>query len=171
MKVVCDADALIKTGKAGFLKVLAEEVELLIGPQVYRESVIDGKNRGYADAYDLEQIVSTHVHVKDKVAKSRAQVEQLARQFAIGAGEGEVLDLYLEEAADVVLSDDRLFLGALDTLGIPYLTPAAALLWLVERKSLHREDALGSLEKLRPLIRSEHYRAALADIEGAGRVT
>lgn len=171
VKVVCDADALIKMGKAGFLQVLAAEVEMIVGPQVYREAVIDGKNRGYADAYDLEQSVSAHIRVMDEVSKPRVQAERLAKQFALGAGEREVLDLHLQEAADAVLSDDRLFLRALDTLGVPYLTPAVALLWLVERKSLRREHAFEALENLRPLIRIEQYTAALEDIRGAGRMT
>lgn len=164
-----DADALIKIGKAGFLEVLAEEAELIVGPEVYREAVIEGKSRGYADAYGLEQIVDAHVRVTDKVSESQAQVERLAKELAIGAGEREALNLYLQEAADAILSDDRLFLGALDRLEIAYLTPAAALLWLVERGSLPREDALQALENLRPLIRGGQYKAALADIEGSGR--
>lgn len=169
VKVVGDADALIKIGKAGFLEVLAEEVELIVGPEVYREAIIEGKSRGYADAYGLEQIVDAHVRVRDEVSGSRAQVEGLAKNIAFGAGEREALNLYLQEAADAILSDDRLFLEALDALEIAYLTPAAALLWLVERESLRREDAREALENLRPLIRSEQYEAALADIEDPGR--
>ncbi|MEE9230670.1 MAG: hypothetical protein V3U86_08190 [Acidobacteriota bacterium] len=170
VKVVCDADALIKVGKAGFLEVLAAEVELVVGPQVYREAIIEGKSRGYADAYDLEQSVSKLVRVREKAPKSQAQVKRLSTQFAIGAGEREVLNLYLQETADAVLSDDRLFLSALDTLDVPYLTPAAALLWLVEHKSLLRKQALEALEKLRPLIRGEQYTTALEDIKTGGRI-
>ena len=169
VRVVSDADALIKIGKAGFLEVLAEEVELIVGPEVYREAVIEGKSRGYADAYALEQIVDAHVRVRDNAPGSQAQVERLAKEIAIGSGEREALNLYLQETADAILSDDRLFLGALDRLEIAYLTPAAALLWLVERQSLPRADALQALEDLRPLIRGEQYKAALGDIEGSGR--
>lgn len=163
MKVACDADGLIKMAKAGILEVFVQHAELLIGPQIYREAVEEGKARGYPDALDLEQVLKTYAQVPKEVQRASAATKQLA--LPLGAGEREALQLYFAEKADVVLSDDRAFLSALEAQGISYLTPAAILVLLAEQKVLPLPEAYEALEKLRPLIRSDQHETALQDLK------
>ncbi len=46
MRFVVDADGMIKLNKAGVLELLAQQAEILIGPEVFREVVQEGKVRG-----------------------------------------------------------------------------------------------------------------------------
>jgi hypothetical protein len=162
MKIACDADGLIKTNKAGILAILAQHVELLIGPAIFREAVTAGKARGYPDAAVLEQII--HRCVQQKRPQGHPRTAQMVQSVAVGAGEREALDLYLGEHADAVLSDDRGFLSLLSAHRIPYVTPAAVLVALCDWDVLTVQDAAHALELLCPLIRAEQYHAARTDL-------
>jgi hypothetical protein len=161
MKIVCDADGLIKTNKAGVLAILVQHTEILVGPVVFHEAVTEGKARGYTDAVTLEQIIQHNVQ---QPAPQHPRTAQIMQSAALGAGEREALDLYMHEHADAILSDDRGFLIFLGAHQIPYLTPAAVIVALCDWGILTMQDATHALTLLRPLIRAEQYNAALADL-------
>lgn len=167
MKVVCDADGLIKMAKAGILEAFAGRVEFLVGPQVYREAIEEGKARGYPDALDIERILKARAQPLRRPQKKgkRSPADRAIEALPLGAGEKETLRLYSRKRADAVLSDDRGFLTSLEQRGIPYLTPAAALVLLAEQVAFSPEEARKALERLHPLIRKEQYEAARLDLE------
>lgn len=163
MKIVCDADGLIKTHKAGVLPLLAQHVTLLIGPAVFREAVTEGKARGYPDAATLEPLVQPYV--RQQFSLRPQNLASFGPLPALGPGETEALALYVREQADAILSDDRGFLHVLATHQIPFLTPAAVVVVLCEWDLFTVQGAKEALGVLRPMIRVEQYRAACADLE------
>lgn len=163
MQIVCDADGLIKTQKAGILALLAQEAALLIGPHVFQEAVTDGKQRGYADAAALEQLLQAHA-IRPRPVPEHPRATALLPPGTFGEGERETLHLYYHMQADVILSDDRSFLTVLSAQQIPFFTPAAVLVALCIWGVLAVPEALSALARLRPLIRREHYAAAYADV-------
>lgn len=167
MKIVCDADGLIKTNKAGVLAMLAQHAQLFIGPEVFREVITAGKAQGYLDAIEIEHIVEQHMYQSE--SRSDMLAALMLPETNFGAGERESLALYESEDADAVLSDDRGFLSALDMHQIPYVTPAAVVVVLCEWQALAVEAAHHALALLRPLIRNEQYHAALADLRALER--
>jgi hypothetical protein len=167
MKLAADTDGMIKLNKTGILEMLAQHAEILIGPEVYREAVEDGKARGYTDAVEIEEIVRRMI--QQKRPRAHAETRRILQGVHLGLGEQEALGLYFSESADAIVSDDRGFLKLLDAHGIPYLTPAAALVMLFEHDILSQEQAHAALEQLKPSIRDEQYQAARRDIELSGR--
>jgi len=103
--------------------------------------------------------------VTQKRPKARTPADHILKGIRLGPGEQETLRLYFSEGADAIVSDDQKFLNWLDSHNVPYLTPAAVLVLLVERDILSRRRAKAALEKLRPYIRDEQYERARQDVQ------
>jgi hypothetical protein len=73
--------------------------------------------------------------------------------------------LFVQEKADLILTDDRAFLAVLRRLELPHLTPALALVTLAEQGAVPLDQARDYLDRLKPLIRSSAYEAARADLQ------
>jgi predicted nucleic acid-binding protein len=167
MRIVCDADGLIKLHKAGLLALLVQHAEVLIGPDVFREAVTAGKARGYPDAIALEQLLQPHWPQPAPPAHPHAR--QVLQGTRLGRGETEALQLYFHAQCEAILSDDRAFVSLLLTHQIPVLTPATVVVALCEWELVTVARAAQALERLRPLIRAEQYHAARAELAALER--
>lgn len=167
MRVAVDTDALVKITKASVKELMASSFQLVLPPRVKLEAVDEGKRHGYPDALQIEENLGQGKLRLEKTRKSRGK-EGVLRALGLQGGEADALRLLQAGRADIVLSDDGKFLRRLDALGVPYATPAALLVALVETGKLEPRTALAQLEKLAPYVSEQEYREARRAIQEVG---
>lgn len=73
--------------------------------------------------------------------------------------------MYEHGEYDAVASDDRKFIKRLEAAHVPYVTPAACLVYLSKINRLGTAKALELLESLSPFISREEYSVARLYLE------
>jgi predicted nucleic acid-binding protein len=158
-KAIMDSDALIKLTKAGLLPIIIHAWQCLIPDEVYEEVVVRGKREAHPDAEAIERFISRGLE------RGHARAAPRRLPPTLGPGERSVVALFVQEKADLILTDDRAFLAVLRRLELPHLTPALALVTLAEQGAVPLDQARDYLDRLKPLIRSSAYEAARADLQ------
>lgn len=165
MRLLLDADGLIKLHRAGVLAVALKTFDCVVPQAVYEEVVVRGRARLHDDAEAIEAILGGSSIV---VARTESYLQQL--EIGLGAGELGILSLLPGEQDAVIVSDDRRFLAVLKARGARFLTPADILPLLWRRAALTQAEAREALERLRPSIRLAAYWDARQDLDkGSGQ--
>ena len=149
-----DSDCLVKLTKSGAKEAILSAMEVHIPPLVKKETVDEAKERGYQDAFIIEENIDRKVLqvVKHEWKKSSA--------ISATKGEAEGISLYLGGNYDAIASDDQRFLKRLEAANIPYLTATACLVYLYKNKKVERSAAVGMLESLKPFISRDECAVA-----------
>lgn len=146
MKIIMDADCLIKLTKAGLKEDICRAFKVTL-PHLVKEEIVDrGKARQLPDALVVEKNISEgKIKIKsDKTIKATA-------------GEKEVLAIYQKGGFDAVGSDDKRFIRHLKLFNVPYITPAVIIALMVKQGSLTIAAALKKLEALSAYISDDEY--------------
>jgi hypothetical protein len=159
MKVVMDSDCLIKLSKAGAKEAVVSAMEISIPPLVKKETVDEAKASGCHDAFIIEENIS-HRSLRVVSLKNKKSPFLTAAK-----GEMEVVSLFSQGNYDAVASDDKRFLKKLNAAGIPYLTPAACIIYLHQSGKAEKMEAARMLEALKPFISREEYAVAMLYLE------
>ena len=154
MRVVMDSDCLVKLTKAGAKNAVTKSMEVHIPRRVMMETVREGKRRGFQDALEIE------ANIKKRWLRVIALMKRGRFPLASGAGEAEVLSLFRRGGYDALASDDQRFLKKLETVGIPYLTPTACILYVYLSGTNTKKEAFQLLQQLRSFISAEEYEMA-----------
>jgi hypothetical protein len=147
MRLIMDADCLIKLTNAGGKEPVCRAFSVVIPVGVRREVVEAGGDR--PDAVTVERNIQAGLLAVAVAGEKRG-----------GKGEDWALTLYSAGGFDGICSDDRRFLAKLRTLGIPYLTPTALIVVLAKKGCLSRDEALARLAALAPLVSADEYTVA-----------
>lgn len=150
MRLLLDADAIIKLYHAGVLARVVSALSCAVPQTVYDEVVTIGKQRLHEDAAAIEVILAGAVDILGLPPKASSE-------SGVGAGEAGILTLLPGEPGAVVVSDDRRFLRTLTARGIPFLVPAAMVVVLAQSGLLTEVEAVEALDRLRSSIRAEEY--------------
>lgn len=146
MKVILDADCLIKLTKAGLKEDVCKAIDVAI-PHLVKEEVVDrGKARGLTDAFIVER------NINSKLLKVKGE-----KSGKMDAGEKEAVMLFQNGGFDAIGSDDRRFIKQLRLFNIPYITPAVFIAVLLKSEELTLLDAKKKLDALSEYISENEY--------------
>ena len=102
-------------------------------------------------------------------------MESSGNPTSLGKGEKQALRLYFQEEGDAIISDDRAFLNLLDrynkkagTKGVPFITPANAIVTLENKGIISNEKATRGLKQIEGIIRQSSYQAAMEELQQGG---
>jgi hypothetical protein len=146
MKIVMDADCLIKLTKAGLKERVCEVFSLCIPHRVKEEVVDNGKVKQLPDA----------VMIDENIARGRIKVFASRGKNKID-GEQEAVALFRNGGFDAIGSDDKQFIRQLKLFGIPYFTPATCIAIMYKQGTMKSIDALKGLDDLAPHISESEY--------------
>ena len=145
MKILMDADCLIKLTKSGLKEVVASFFTILIPHAVKVEVVDAGKIKGCEDAFVVEKNIS-----KEKINIFGKTGEDCK-------GDEALIELFDKSLHDAVGTDDARLVKRLAANSIPFILPAVIIYNLFKLKHFEQEKAIRMLEKLAPFISDDEY--------------
>jgi len=146
MKVIMDADCLIKLTKAGLKEDICGAFAIFI-PHLVKEEVVDrGKAKDLPDSRVIEKNI-TEGMIKIKTDKALKATK----------GEHEALAFYQRGGFDAIGSDDKRFIRQLKIFNIPYVTPAVLVALMVKSGDIKVSEALKKLDALSDYISDDEY--------------
>ncbi len=152
VKILLDADASIKLTKISIIEIIASGFEVFLTREVYEEHVVAGLKRNYDDAEKMEYLVSNGKITVTEVTEKSSVYEN----YKLGRGEKSVINCYLVNDIDLIVSDDEAFLKILDNYDVPFVPVAGTILMCVIKGLISKEKGLKYLEALKPMIKDEH---------------
>lgn len=157
MRLLLDTDAIIKLAKAGVLEVLTEHTKCAVPMQVNQE-LLKGKERLYEDAAVVEELA--------RQRKLRILSRTGEKRLDLGMGESALLQLWEDQGADAIISDDRKFLSVPEERGVPFIIPTDVIALLFLKGWMTKDEAIIALERIRPWTREMNYDKARTMIGG-----
>jgi predicted nucleic acid-binding protein len=158
VRLILDADAIIKLNRAGLLALLVRAYECLITQAVYDEVVTTGRAEGYVDADSIDRILENSTRVT-----ADGEPEE-----SLGHGEQSILLAHRSRSDVVVVTDDQRFRSVLIRRGFPELPPAGVIVLLVREGWLDLTGGFKALDAMRSLVRTSSYIEARAQLRQIG---
>ena len=145
MKLLMDADCLIKLTKAGLKELVTTNDSISIPEQVKREVVDAGKKKQCADAIAVEKNIGSKMI---SVIDVPVQVEK---------GDQALIAIYREEDYDAIATDDTKLSRRLKALNIPFILPALILYRLLKKSKIDYKTALWALQQISEFISEDEF--------------
>ncbi|KXA94731.1 hypothetical protein AKJ65_03615 [candidate division MSBL1 archaeon SCGC-AAA259E19] len=159
-----DSDTLIKITKAGAKEPVASVANLVVPPEVERETVEEGKEGEFPDALEIERNIEKNALDSSETPREE-ETENVIEKLGLGGGEADVFRLYRAGKCESVVSDDQKFLDLMERLGVPYISSAALIVYAWRVGELSRGECREYLEKMKHMISEEEYQLTLHELE------
>jgi hypothetical protein len=155
MKILMDADCLIKLTKAGLKEPVCRHFEIVIPEAVKREVVDAGRLKGLWDAETTERnILDGLLGVSN---------EPMAGGIK---GDQALFEGYQKGGYDFVATDDARMLRLFRSSGIPSLVPGLFIFLLWKRKTVNLDTALRYLDRLSVFVSPDEESVVRLLLEG-----
>jgi len=118
---------------------------------VKKETVDQAKERDYPDSIVIEE------NINRKILHVCSHKSSGSERVPVSKGEREALLMYQGGGYDAIASDDQRFIKKLDAASIPFLTPAACILYLLNTGKIEKPQALTMLASLEPFVSQDEF--------------
>jgi predicted nucleic acid-binding protein len=136
--VISDSSTLILLTKSKLINNIIQHFELIIPSIVYAETQ-KGKEKGYIDAYVVEDLVNIgKIKIKEP---SKETILQISNQFKLVKGELYAVALCLENKNRVIFMDDKKGIRICNLLGIEVYTALSLLKIFFQSKLITKQNA------------------------------
>jgi len=162
-----DSDTLIKLTKTGAKETVASAAEIVIPPEVERETVTEGKEGGFPDAFKIERNLERGL-LKVLQTPRTEEVEEIIGKLDLKGGEADLVRLFKAVGCDAVVTDDQKFIDLAKELEVPFTTSSGLLVYAWKSGGISREECLTLLGKLRPMVGEAEYELSLSELKGRG---
>lgn len=146
MKILMDADCLIKVTKAGFKDHVCRHDEIVIPTTVKKEVVDVGKAKGCLDADLVEKNIQNDL-IRVSGEESLGYVK----------GDQALIEIFKQTQYDAIATDDAKLVRLLKSASIPFILPGIIIYSLYQRNIIDRPTALNWIDKLSDFISDDEY--------------
>lgn len=146
MKILMDADCLIKLTKAGIKEKICPHFTIILPDPVKKETVDAGKIKGCPDAELIEKNIQEGL-IKLVTSRSPHLIK----------GDRSLIETYKKGGYDAIATDDTRFIRHLRSMEIPFILPGLLPYFLVQKGVIDRPEALQWIEKLSSFISDDEY--------------
>lgn len=145
MKLLMDADCLIKLTKAGLKELVVINYSVFVPEPVKREVVDAGKKKDCADAFAVEKNIESKLIA---VVDAPATVEK---------GDQALIAVYRNEDCHAIATDDVRLSHHLKALNIPFILPGLILYRLLKDGKTDYKTTLSALYQLSEFISEDEF--------------
>jgi len=145
MKLLMDADCLIKLTKAGLKELIAENAAISI-PETIKWEVVDaGKIKECADAFAVEQNIASGI------------IDVIESHLDFRKGDLALVALFEKAKYDAVATDDAKLTRTLKAHGIRFILPGLIIHQLQKEGQINWNTALWALDQLAGFISEDEF--------------
>lgn len=145
LKLLMDADCLIKITKAGLKELVVKSCKVVVPKIVEEEIVVNGKKHNCPDALVVEK------NITDKA------ITVLRGRKKFKKGDDALQDLYLKTQYDAVATDDAKLIRRFKAQNIPFIVPGLIFYKILGMRVINRAQALKALEDLSEYISEDEF--------------
>jgi rRNA-processing protein FCF1 len=146
MKILMDADCLIKLTKAGLKEKICQQYEIAIPATIKKEVVDAGRRKGLLDAELVEKNIKKDI-IKIVGKESPTRIK----------GDQALIEIYKRGRYDAIATDDVKLIRGLRSVGISYILPGLFIYFLYRRNITDKVTALNWLGGLSNFISEDEH--------------
>ena len=145
MKLLMDADCLIKLTKAGLKELVCQHDTVVIPAIVEQEVVDDGKAKGCDDAFVVEKNIKMNF------------INVVGSALNYKSGDSALAGIFPKGGYDAVATDDTKLIRRLRTSGIPFIIPGLIIYHFLKDGCISKLKAIQALNQLAEFISNDEF--------------